>query len=384
MSIRSAAGSRAGSRASRRPVSVHHAVAPRPPSSASFISSRSRPESIHLGPIDVESDSHGARLSDGGSKIREEHRSTGPRTSTHHLPHDVFERISSHMQHLEDNLAHTRQEWGDGEIDPDDMLSRIANYRRGLDMVASPDACRNPSLKLRFDGVDDTLKELEEEANARKTRQEEGMEMTRKVAERRENGKREELERNQFLMQQKAEKERIRSEKEAKKREKAEEEKQRRILQEKKRKEQSIRAAAAFKERERLAKLEKERKEEERIEEEKNAFETRKKREKAARDRDMQRKIADKQARKAEEEARYQKKFTEEETRYVAKKTHQKMAKAELSGREEESRKRARERAVAFAKKVKDDRGKKLERKLEKLEKEISDVEEKLNHVADD
>ncbi|KAF5869342.1 uncharacterized protein Bfra_011149 [Botrytis fragariae] len=389
MSIRSAAGSRADSRAGRRPISVFHAVAPSSPSSGSYFSSISRPELIlprttYAEPYDDDLESYGSRSSDSGSEIREEHDSTSPRTSTHHQPHDVFDEVRSHMRRLEEDVAHTRQVWSDGEINPSDMLSTIANYRRGLDMVATPDAGRDPSLKLRIDEVDDTLEELEAEANVRKMREQEGLETARKEAERRENEMREESERHQYFMRDKGAKERIRNEKEAKKREKAEEEKQKRIIKENKRKEQNTRSAAAFKERERLAKEEKKRKEEQRIQEEKKAYEKRSSREKAARNRDLQRRDIEKKTREAEEEARYQKKVTEEEKRYVAKKNHQTKAKVALGGREEESRKRERERAEAFAKKVVDDRNQKLKRELKKLEDKICDVEEKLGYVHDD
>ncbi|TGO67016.1 hypothetical protein BOTNAR_0049g00030 [Botryotinia narcissicola] len=361
MSIRSAASSRA----SRRPASAYHAAAPSSHSSGSYFSSKSRTESILSGVTYTEPyeyGSYGSRSSDGGSEVLEEHHSTGPRASTHHQPHDESERIHSRMQVLEDKIARTRHKWADGKINPPDMLLRIANYRRILDMVATPDACRDSSLKLRVDEVHGKLKELEVEANIRRTREgDEMQDMARKDAERRENKKREESERQQRLMRERAaEKKRIRDEKEAKKKEKAEEEKQKRTEKEKKRKDHNAKFAAVMKEKKRLEKEENKKKEEQRIREGKKALEIRRRREKATRDRDDRRKASDKQAREAEEEARYQKRFTEEETRYVAKENLQKKVKKVLGGREEESRKRERERANAFAKKVMDDRKKKL------------------------
>ncbi|TGO33388.1 hypothetical protein BHYA_0249g00180 [Botrytis hyacinthi] len=377
MSIRSAAGGRA----SRRPASVYHAVAPSSHSSGSYFSSRSGSESISSGTTYTEPydyGSYGSKSSDGGSEVLEEHHSTGPRTSTHHQPHDKSEEIHSRMQVLEENIAHTRRKWGDGEINPPDMLLRIANYRRILATVATPDACRDPSLKLRVDEVDGKLKELEVEANIRKTREgDEMQDMAREDAERRENTRREEFERQQNLMRDKAaEKKRIRDEKEAK----AEEEKQKRIEKEKKRKDHNAKFAAVMKEQERLENEENKKKEEQRIREGKKALETRRRREKAVRDRDARRKASDKQAREAEEEARYQKRFTKEETRYVAKETLQKKAKKALGGREEESRKRERERANAFAKKVVDDR----EKKLKNLKAKVSDIEKELGYTCID
>ncbi|TGO12551.1 hypothetical protein BTUL_0086g00260 [Botrytis tulipae] len=382
MSIRSAASSRA----SRRPASAYHLAAPSSHSSGSYFSSRSRSESILSGttsaePYDDDSyDSYDSRSSEGVSEVSEKYHSTGSRTSTHHQPHDEFfdeERL--HMQVLEKKIAHTRHKWADGKINPPDMLLRIANHRRRLDMLATPDACRDSSLKLRVDKVDGKLKELEIEANIRKAREgDEMQDMARKDAERRENKRREEFERQQHFMREKsAEKKRIRDEKEAKKKEKAEEEKQKRIEKEKKRKDHNAKFAAVMKEKERLEREENKKKEEQRIKEGKKASETRRRREKAIRDRDDRRKASDKQAREAEEEARYQKRFTEEETRYVAKENLQKKAKKVLGGREEESRKRDRERANAFAKNVMDDRKDKLEWERCKLEDKLHQLKGK-------
>ncbi|KAF7896204.1 hypothetical protein EAF00_006219 [Botryotinia globosa] len=367
--------SAASSRASRRPASAYHAAAPSSHSSGSYISSRSRAESILSGRTytkPYEYGSHDSRSSDSGSEVLEEHHSTGPRTSTHHQPHDESERIDSRMQVLEERIAHTRHKWADGKINPPDMLLRIANYRRRLDMVATPDACRDPSFKLRVDEVDGKLKVLEVEANIRRTREGDEMQDMARDAEGREDKRREDFERQQHLMREKAaEKKRIRDVKEAKKKEKAEEEKQKRIEKDKKRKDHNAKFAAAMKEKERLEREENKKKEEQRIREGKKALETRRRRENAIRDRDDRRKASDKQAREAEEEARYQKRFREEETRYVAKENLQKKAKKVLGNREEESRKRERERANAFAKKVMDDR----EKKLEKLRAKVCHME---------
>lgn len=382
MSIRSAAGSRAG----RRPASVYHAVAPNSHSSGSYFSSRSGSESISSGTVDTEPyeygsyGSHGSRSSDGGSEVLEEHHSTGPRTSTHHQLHDEFDEIHSYMRCLEEDIAGMHQKWGDGEIDPLDMLSRIANYRRGLAAVASSDACKEPLLKFRADEVDVKLKELEAEANVRKTRELEEMETASKKAERRENEMREKSERHQYFMREKAlEKEIIRdekkAEKKARKKAKAEEEKQKRIDKEKKRKDHNAKFVAVMKEKKRLEKEEKKKEEEQRIREGKKVLEIRGRREKAIRDRDARRKASDKQAREAEEEARYQKRFTEEETRYVAKEDLQKKAKKALGGREEESRKRVIERANAFAKNVVDARKDKLKLELHKSEGKVRQLQ---------
>ncbi|KAF7913124.1 uncharacterized protein EAE98_011675 [Botrytis deweyae] len=377
MSIRSAAG--------RRPVSVYRAVAPSSQSSGSYYSSRSGSGSIYTEPYDYGSysyDSYGSRSSDGGSEVLEGHRSTGPRTSTHHQPHNDFNESGSHIQDLENGVAATRQEWNDGVIDPPETLLRTAICRRGLDMIASSDACKEPSLKLRVDGVDEKLKQLEVEANVRRAREGEEMQDMARDAERRENERRGEFERQQHLMREKAaEKERIRDErakirdeKEAKNKKKAEERKQKRIEQQQKKKVIQDKFTAAMKETKRLKKLENEKNEEQRIQEKKKANEKKSSRDKAARDRDIRREAIDKQEREAEEEARYQKEFQEEEMRYNAKKALEKKAKVALGGREEESRKRVTSRAVAFAKKVMDDREDKLNRELDRVEEKIKQL----------
>ncbi|KAF7918981.1 hypothetical protein BELL_1265g00010 [Botrytis elliptica] len=374
MSIRSAAGSRAGG----RPVSVYRAVAPSSHSSGPYYSSRSGSGSIYTEPYDYGSysyDSYSSRSSDGGSEVLEGHRSTGPRTSTHHQLHNDSDAGRSHIQDLEKGVAATRQEWNDGVIDPPETLLRTAICRRGLDMIASSDACKEPSLKLRVDGVDEKLKQLEVEANVRRAREGEEMQDMARDAERRENERRGEFERQQHLMREKAaEKERIRDEKEAKNKKKAEERKQKRIEQQQKKKVIQDKFTAAMKETKRLKKLENEKNEEQRIQEKKKANEKKSSRDKAARDRDIQREAIDKQEREAEEEARYQKEFQEEEMRYNAKKALEKKAKVALGGREEESRKRVTSRAVAFAKKVMDDREDKLNRELDRVEEKIKQL----------
>ncbi|KAF7946629.1 hypothetical protein EAE96_009623 [Botrytis aclada] len=381
MSIRSAAGSRAGG----RPVSVYHAVAPSSSSSGSYLSSISRPESVHSGTTLVGSDdydSYYSRSSDGGSEIMEEHHSAGPSTSSaHHLPHDEVVDIHSHVRDLEEGIAHTRQLWGNEEINPHDMLSVIANHKRELTMVASPNACRDPSLRLRFDRLNGALEELEQGANIRKMREQEEMESATKEAERRENEWREELERRQRPMQEKAgEKERIRNEKEVRKQKKAEEEKQRRIVKEQKRKEEKIKFAAAMKEKEKLEEEKRKSKEEQRVQKNKKVFDTRKSRDKAARDRDMQRKEFEKKVREEEELARYKKGVADEDRRYRANIDLQRKARLALGNREEESEKRKKDRANAFAKKVKDDRKKKLEKEFDRLEERKRKVGDDLGY----
>ncbi|TEY35186.1 hypothetical protein BOTCAL_0599g00020 [Botryotinia calthae] len=414
MSIRSAAASRAGG----RPASIYRTVAPGSPGSGLYRSLRSRPRSLYSGSTVVESDdydsddydsddydsdgsgsygtksygtgSYGTGLYDTGSygsgssdvsrEVTEDHSSINPHTSTHHQPHGRFEEISSHMQDLEDGIADTRREWDDRGIDPSDMLLRIANYRQKLAMVASPEACRNPFLKLSFDGVDGSLKELEAQANVRKTRErEETEEVARNVTERRENEEREEFERRPYIMQETAAiKDKIRDEKVAREKEKNEEKKRRRIPKENERKEKKTKFAAAMIERKRLEKEEKDRKTEQRATEGWKAYQKRTGRENAARTRDDQWKATKKQEREAEEEAEYQARFAEEDRRYSTEKAHRTKAKAALGNRAEESRNRERKLSETYARKAASDQEKKLRKELNKLEGRKKQIEDDL------
>ncbi|KAM0133943.1 hypothetical protein ACHAP3_005659 [Botrytis cinerea] len=388
MSIRSAAASRAGG----KPAAVHRAVAPSSPGSGSYRSLRSRPRSVKSRSNIFESDgydsdgydsdgsgSYGSESIDAGCEVTEDHSSVNPHTSTRHQSHGKFEEVQAHMQDLEEDIADTRREWDNRGIDPSDMLLRIANHKQKLAKVASSEACRNPFLKLSFDGVDGSLKELEAQANVRKTREQEEMKVTGKFAERRENERREKFERQQrFMQEQAAVKRKTKNEKEAKKKEKAEEEKRKRITKENERKEQKAKFAAAMIERKRSEKEEKNRKREQQTTERWKAYQKRTSREKAAINRDFERKATEKQERTAEEEAEYQAKVTEEARRYSAEKAYRKRAKAALGNTEEESRDRERKWSEAYARKAVSDQEKKLRKKLNKLEDERKKIENDL------
>ncbi|KAM3158318.1 hypothetical protein ABEW05_001161 [Botrytis cinerea] len=398
MSIRSAAASRAGG----RPAAVHRAVAPSSPGSGSYRSLRSSPRSVKSRSNIFESDgydsdgydsdgsgsygsgsygsgSYGSESSDAGREVTEDHSSANPHTSTRHQSDGRFDEVQAHVQDLEEDIADTRREWDNRGIDPSDMLLRIANHKQKLSTVASSETCRNPFLKLSFDGVDGSLKELEAQANVRKTREQEEMKVTGKFAERRENERIEKFERQQrFMQEQAAVKIKTKNEKEAKKKEKAEEEKRKRITKEDERREQKAKFAAAMIERKRSEKEEKNRKREQQTTERWKAYQKRTSREKAAINRDFERKATEKQERTAEEEAEYQAKVTEEARRYSAEKAYRKRAKAALGNTEEESRDRERKWSEAYARKAVSDQEKKLRKKLNKLEDERKKIENDL------
>ncbi|KAK6605016.1 hypothetical protein H4I96_05598 [Botrytis cinerea] len=370
MSIRSAAASRAGG----RPAAVHRAVAPSSPGSGSYRSLRSSPRSVKSRSNIFESDgydsdgydsdgsgSYGSESINAGREVTEDHSSVNPHTSTRHQSHGKFEEVQAHMQDLEEDIADTRREWDNRGIDPSDMLLRIANHKQKLAKVASSEACRNPFLKLSFDGVDGSLKELEAQANVRKTREQEEMKVTGKFAERRENERIEKFERQQrFMQEQAAIKRKTKNEKEAKKKKKVEEEKRKRIIKENERKEQKAK------------------KREQQTTERWKAYQKRTSREKAAINRDFERKATEKQEITAEEEAEYQAKVTEEARRYSAEKAYRKRAKAALGNTEEESRDRERKWSEAYARKAVSDHEKKLRKKLNKLEDKRKKIENDL------